>query len=71
MKFKNILYNKKILMIISVLAISYYAVFYGNMNTYDLLILGFILLCPVLHLFMHHGHNTKHKKDLKEDYENK
>ena len=70
MLFKNILCNKKFLVTVFLLGIFYYAIFYENIASTDLLILLFLVLCPLMHMFMHNGHHIKHKNNSKEENEN-
>lgn len=59
MNIKSLFCNKKILLTILVLAVVIYTVFFENFNIQDSWILFFILACPLMHLFMHKGHNLK------------
>lgn len=40
-------------------------------RSFDILLIGLILLCPLMHLFMHHGHKHKDHNKHQHDDSNK
>ena len=64
---KNCFTPKKIFLIVIISAVALYLLSASNYNSYVQFWPLLLLLCPIMHIFMHSGHKPHHSNKSKEE----